>query len=144
MSYDKLLSNHTPEHEKEWGGYNDSLPNLEEITAEQFSQSGFFTWCFSGMEHRQITPENFNKGKIFSPVKVFVNAKIFYMNSPHEAGFLITSDYWDKKVRYFKFAKCFHNYKEITAAEAGRPAMNCYHYCKCTKCGQSYEYDSSG
>lgn len=34
MSYEKLVSDHTPEYEKEWGRYNDSLPNLQEITAE--------------------------------------------------------------------------------------------------------------
>lgn len=144
MSYEKLVSDHTPEYEKEWGRYNDSLPNLQEITAEEFAQSGFFTWCFNGTEHRQISPENFNKGKIFSPVKTFVNAKIFFMNSPYESGFVIVNDYWAKKVRFFKFAKCFHDYKEITAAEAGKTAFNCYHYCRCTKCGQGYEYDSSG
>lgn len=128
----------------EWGDYNSSLPNLTEITEQEFAQSGFFTWGVERFEYRQISPDNFNKGKIFSPVKTFVSAKIFYMNSPHEAGFVIVNDYWDKKVRYFKFAKCFHDYKEITAAEAGKTAFNCYHYCRCTKCGHDYEYDSSG
>lgn len=139
MSYKKLVSSHTTEHEKEWGCYNDPLPNLEEITEEQFAQSGFFTWGFTGVENRQISSENFNKGKIFSPVKVFVNANIFYVNSPNESGFVIANDYWSGKVRYFKFAKCFHNYKET-----GKTVWNCCHQYQCTKCGQNHEVDTSG
>lgn len=131
-------------HEKEWGGYNDSLPNLEEITSEEFAQSGFFTWSIIGTEFRQINADRFNKGKLFSPVESFTTAKIFFLNSPYESGFVIVNDFWKKKVRYFKFAKYHHDYKEITAAEAGGPAFSCYHYCKCVKCGELYEYDSSG
>jgi hypothetical protein len=67
---------------------------------------------------------------------------LFYMN--HGENYAMTADYWGQKVRYFKFADCYHDWKEISPAEAGKPAWNCYHYCKCTKCGASWEYDSSG
>lgn len=132
----------TPEHIVEWGDYNDSLPNLTELTAEEFSQSGFFTWCITGIEFRQIKPELFNKGNIFTAVKCYTSAKIFYVGSPNENGFVMISDYWEKKVRYFRFTKCEHDYEEVTGKN-GKPVWNCYHYYKCRKCGQQNEVDSS-
>lgn len=149
MSYEKLVDGcRTKEendaHEKKWGKYNDPLPNMKEITAEEFAQSGFFTWSITGMEFRQIDPKQFKEGSLLSPVTAFMHCKIFFTNSSHESGFAMTGDYWTKKVRYFKFADCFHDWKEISAKDAGKPVFNCYHYCRCSKCGASWEYDSSG
>ncbi len=148
MSYERLSQEENrvlvKEHEKEWGRYNDSLPNLTEITAEEFAQSGFFTWNIQGFEFRQVDPERIDQSKLLYPIKHFINFRIFYLNSPNESGFVMANDYWGKKVRYFKFANCFHDYKEISAKEAGKPAWNYYHYYKCTKCGQHNEVDSSG
>jgi hypothetical protein len=147
MSYEKLVSAFkTPEeintHAKRWGGFNNAPPGFKEITVEQFAQSGFFTWCKEGLEFRQIylTPEQ--QKDMLSPVPYGFSITMFYMN--HDEHFAIGHDYWGKKVRYFTFADCYHDWKEISAKEAGKPAFNCYHYCKCTKCGASWEYDSSG
>ena len=147
MSYYKIEGGLTTKeardaHEKKWGGYNDAPPGFKEITAEQFAQSGFFTWCKEGMEHRQIitTPEQHKA--LLSPITHCFSITMFYMN--HGENFAIGHDYWGKKVRYFTFADCYHNWVEITAKEAGKPAFNCYHYCKCSKCGAQHEYDSSG
>jgi hypothetical protein len=147
MSYERLVSfdmtkEQTAEHEKKWGRFNDPPTGFKEITAEQFAQSGFFTWCNTAKEFRQVDPERIDKTKMLTPVKTMLAIQMFYMN--HGEHYAIANDYWAKMIRYFTFADCYHDWKEISAKEAGKPAYNCYHYCKCTKCGANYEYDSSG
>lgn len=133
----------TPEHIKEWGDYNDSLPNLTELTTEEFAQSGFFTWSITGIEFRQIDPKKLNEAKLLGePFKCYTSARIFYVGSPNENGFVMINDYWGKKVRYFRFTKCEHDYEDVTGKN-GKPVWNCYHYYKCRKCGQNHEVDSS-
>lgn len=136
MSYSKFVSAHDPEHEKEWGRYNDSLPNLIELTIEQFAQSTFFTYAFAAHEFRQIDSKLFNQGKIFKAVKGLVSVQIFYINAPDVAGFILMNNYWDKTVRYFTFTKCLHEYKGVKTG-------NCLYQYTCTKCGYTYEVDSS-
>lgn len=147
MSYHNIVSadltkEQDAEHQKKWGGFNDAPPNFTEITSEEFAQSGFFTWCKTSMEFRQIDPTRIDPTKLLSPVKSFLSISLFFMN--HGDNYGITNDYWAKKVRYFKFADCFHEWKEISPAEAGGPAYNCYHYYKCSKCDARWEVDSSG
>ena len=96
----------TREHIKEWGGYNDSLPNLTEITAEEFSQSGFFTWPITGVEFRQIDPNKLNEGKLlYGTFITHTSSNVFFVDSPNENGFVLINDSWAKKVRYFSFSK---------------------------------------
>ena len=130
------------DHVKRWGGFNSPPPGFQEITAEEFARSGFFTWCKEGIEFRQIDPKQIDENSLLSPVKCYMSITLFYMNHGDHYG--ITTDDSRKQVRYFKFAECYHDWKEISAAEAGKTAFNCYHYCKCSKCGASWEYDSSG
>jgi hypothetical protein len=144
MSYEKLTDGFESKadrenHEKRWGNFNAAPPGFTEITAEEFAQSGFFMWCKVAQEYRQIVPENIDQTKLLSPITHVFSITLFYMN--HGDHFGIANDYWGKKVRYFKFAECFHDWQE-TSAPAGQ-AWNCYHYCKCSKCGDSWEYDSS-
>jgi hypothetical protein len=142
MSYETLQSSTSAEdiqkHKEDFGGYNDAPPGFTEITSEEFAQSGFFTWCLEKAEFRQIVPDRIDQSKMLSPVKSMLSVKMFYMN--HGDGYALSQDYWGKKVRYFKFAKCYHDYQEI----AGASHWNCYHVCKCSKCGDVWEYDSSG
>lgn len=153
MSYEKLTSGFETneqrlKHEKEWGNYNDPLPNMVEITIEEFAQSGFFTWCIEAQEHRQVDPNRIDKSKLLSPITTYFSLIIFYTNGPKESGFALSGDYWNKKVRYFKFAKCYHEYTELTVEEARKEGVEhfgmCYHVCKCKKCGSLHSYDSSG
>lgn len=142
MSYEQITSDgltkeQVEQHVKDFGRFNDPPPGFQEITSEEFAQSGFFTWCLENVEFRQIDPALIDKSKVLTPVKSFLSVKMFYMN--HGDGYALAQDYWGKKVRYFKFAKCFHDWQEI-----GTRGWNCYHVCKCTKCGESWEYDSSG
>jgi hypothetical protein len=146
MSYEKIVSvdskDETDQHEKDFGRFNDPPPNFTEITAEEFAQSGFFTWCIEAQEFRQIDPARIDQNRMLSPVSTYLSVKMFFMN--HGDGYALAQDYWGKKIRYFKFAKCLHDYQEVSAASLGKPAFNSYHYCKCTKCGDLWEYDSSG
>ncbi len=149
MSYQTLTDGYLTKeqcdkHAVEWGRYNDPLPNMKEITAEEFAQSGFFTWSITGVEFRQIDPTRFAEGNLLIPTKSYISVKIFYCNGPGESGFAMSADYWEKRVRYFKFAKCYHEWEEIPGSSIGGPAFNHYHYCKCKKCGANWEYDSSG
>jgi hypothetical protein len=127
-------------HEKKWGRFNDAPPNFTEITADEFAQGGFFTWVKEGIEFRQISPDTIDMKKMLSPVKYMLGITLFFMN--HGDNFGLAQ--YEGKVRYFKFADCFHEWHEISAKEAGKPAFNCYHYMKCSKCGAQHEYDSSG
>jgi len=125
-------------HESKWGKSNDAPPGFTEITAEEFAQSGFFTWCKLGIEFRQIC--NFGESKLLKQPKnrEMLSITLFYMN--HGDNYGMAHDYWDKKVRYFKFTTCYHNYVEV-----GNQGMrSCYNVCKCNKCGDVWEYDSSG
>lgn len=144
MSYDKLSGFTTEverkEHEAKWGRFNDAPPHFTEITQEEFATSGFFTWCKVGIEFRQICVENIDTKKMLAPVKYILGITLFYMNHGDNYGMAR----YDDRIRYFKFAHCYHDWKEISAQEAGGPAFNCYHYNKCSKCGDTWEYDSSG
>jgi hypothetical protein len=153
MSYEKIVDgNLTPmdreAHEKVWGRFNDPFPNMVEITSEEFAQSGFFRWSIAGTEYRQIDPKRINPKSILSPIDSFLSVTSFFLKSPTESGFAMSSDYWSKKVRYFKFALCHHTYKELSSSEASKKGVkhfgNCYHVCECTKCGNIWSYDSSG
>lgn len=131
------------EYRKKWGGYNDSLPNLTELTTEEFAQSGFFTWSITGIEFRQIHPEKLNEANLLGEkFTTHTGANIFFVGSPYENGFVLIRDYWNKTVRYFRFTKCEHDYEEVTGKN-GKPVWNCYHYYVCRKCGQRNEVDSS-
>ncbi len=129
--------------EKDFGGYNDAPPGLKEITAEEFAQSGFFTWCIEKVEFRQVLSDRLP----WTGEKYMLTLRMFYMNSPHEDGFAMSHDYWAQKVRYFRFTRCDHSYRELSVLEAqakGRKHFgNCYHVHQCTKCGVFYEVDSS-
>jgi hypothetical protein len=147
MSYDtiknaELNAGELRKHEAKWGKFNDPPTGFKEITPEQFAQSGFFTWCKVNMEFRQIDSARIKPDVLLFPAKYMLAVTMFYMN--HGEHFAIGNDYWEKRVRYFTFAECYHDWKEISPKEAGGPAYNCYHYYKCTKCGAKNEVDSSG
>jgi hypothetical protein len=130
-------------HEKEWGGFNSPPPGFQEITEQEFASSGFFVWAKTEMEFRQLDPNRIDQSKLLSPITCFFDITLFYMNQGEHYGIARG----EGKVRYFKFAKCFHTYRELTPSEIiaqRKTPFNCYHYCVCTKCGEQWEYDSSG
>lgn len=134
-----ISGNVTPEevkeHEEKWGKFNDCPPNFEEITAEEFAQSGFFTWCKEKIEFRQINPAKIPQDKIKSPITSYISITLFFMNDPHW-HYAMSGDYWEKKVRYFRFSECIHDYSE-------KGVGRCLHQYTCSKCGKQYTVDSS-
>lgn len=66
--------------------------------------------------------------------------------SGNSQGYAMHFDYWGKKIRWFTFAGCIHEYrtptKEEYAAHHDYPG-NCYHISICNKCGHWYAVDSS-
>lgn len=125
-------------HKNKWGGFNDSPPGFTEITSEEFARSGFFTWCKVGMEFRQILPDRIKQHFMLTEVKTILGITLFYMNHGEHYG--IANDYWASKVRYFKFAECFHTYRDISVPANHRSGI---HVAKCIKCGSEWEYDTS-
>lgn len=128
--------------EKILGGYNDPLPNMVELTPEEFAQSSFFTYSVDYIGYRQIDPrrlpENI-KCKFFMPIKYFINKSDL-------SGYAMYQEYHEKRVRFFKFTPCVHDWRYPTdedfAKGCPRPAM-CFHVSICTKCGQIECVDSS-
>lgn len=138
----------TPEMQKKvetlLGGYNDPLPNMKEITAEEFAQSSFFSYFPNFIGSRQIAanrlPEEL-KQKSYLGVT-------FYVTQHDWSGFAMSRDYWGKKVRYFSFAPCKHTYRgpipEDYTNNKGMPRPGrCYSVSVCTKCGYILTVDSS-
>jgi hypothetical protein len=155
MSYNKNLtdgcSNRAEQnkHETDYGGFNDPLPNMKEITYEDFACSGFFIWPIQGHEYRQIDPVRMGQNsKLSNPLpKWLLASQVFYVGSPYCDGYVLINDQTTKTIRYFTFAKCHHVYREIGSEEArklGRTHFgNCYHIEVCTKCHVINERDSS-
>ena len=137
--------------------------NLTPISEAEFAQSTFFHYTPRFVEHRQIYPwddENqkpaFNNavwpwegyegytpplGKYYRKGQM-ISAQLFYMWDG--TGFLITRDYWDGKVHYYRFG-CQH---EWGAAPEGHPARGRHlfrteHLSYCVKCGHWHVVDSS-
>lgn len=122
--------------EAEYGGYNDAPPNFKEITEKEFAQSHFFTYSPEATNTRQIT--DFEGETQMLPVTLF-----FFFDG---SGVGMSSNY--KKVRYFKFDLCEHDYEELSYIKAKELGLMhhgmCWHVLKCKKCGFVQSYDSSG
>ena len=141
MSYhfkdvDDLTEKEREEFEKKFGGFNDFPPNWTEITEEEFAQSKFFTYSPDYVDYRQMLD-----GK--NPC---VSARLYFFWG--DEGFAIVNDYWGKKVKYFRFYLCEHDYTELSSKEARKRGIshfgNCYHVLVCEKCDHVWSYDSSG
>jgi len=131
------------DHQKEFGDFNQAPPGFREITESEFNKGGFFTWCKEKVEFRQIVPESIPAGALLTPTKYILAVTLFYMNHGSHYGMARG----EEGVRYFTFAKCHHDYQEISQEEARKAGVehfgNCYHVCQCVNCGHISAYDSS-
>jgi len=122
---------------KEYGSDHTLPPNFEEITEAEFSQSKFFVYTPNFCEYRQITKkedyERFTWGE--SKRSYSFSLRLFYFYDG--TGVAMAHDYWAKKVRYFKFAKCHHKNK------SQRNVGNCLNEYTCGDCGFKETIDSS-
>jgi len=130
------------EHERKYGKYNDLPPNLEELTEAEFARSGFFTWCLENYEHRQ--PCRLTDAQAQAYGLAGQNLKLFYMNNTE--GFAISNDYWDERIRYFRFRACVHEFRNPGPKDFARGVprpRRCLHVGVCSKCGYVDVTDSS-
>lgn len=121
------------------GSYNDPPPNFREVTAEEISQSDFFTYSPTFYFYRQINPD-----RLLWDEKYFLSVRFFGMSDG--TGYGIAHDYWEKKIRWFRYG-CEHKYREMSQAEArGRNIPHfgmCYHVYECESCKHVMAQDSS-
>lgn len=126
-------------HKEQFGGYNDLPPNFKEITLEEFAQSKFFSYGPMWVDYKQIDRLQWDESHYLS---------LILFGLYDGTGFAIHNDYWSKKLRFFKFARCEHEYRELTQQECGERRINhfgmCWHVIECQKCGRIESYDSSG
>tara|TARA_Y100000034_G_scaffold117909_1_gene157935 strand:+ start:3578 stop:4012 length:435 start_codon:yes stop_codon:yes gene_type:complete len=124
-------------------------PNLfpdgwREIDVEEFAQSEFFTYSPTHVEYRQMYDSNTDGVPSFrsSPM---VAARLFHFHDG--TGIAMSNEWWDKKVRYFKFG-CDHKYNELSQKESRDRSIShfgmCYHVYECEKCNYIMSQDSSG
>lgn len=117
--------------------YNAVLPNWEETDEEWIAtRSQFRTYGFTHSWFQQIMDLPNEKGPL----------SVYCFGSWDGSGIAMSIDYWGKKIRWFKFAKCVHEYRQPTHAECVEHHSfpgNCYHVYICDKCGQWYTVDSS-
>ena len=135
------------EHEEKFGGYSWCPPNFQPCEPGEF-------WSFFGsygtvcpQEHRQfVLPDEVPTEKVHRAMgsKPMSSVHMFYGSG--DKGYAVVVDYWDydenKPVpyvpRFFKFYLCDHEIKHT------RNLGNCYNEYQCTKCGWTYNIDSSG
>lgn len=124
---------------EKFGGYNDPPPNLKEMSELEWAQSTYFSRDPIHKEFRQFVITGTNGRDTFH------NFNLFYMDE--HSGYAITSEYYEGKVRAFKFG-CEHKYKELSQSECKEKEIrhfgSCYHVTECEKCGHIMCYDSSG
>ena len=103
------------------------LPNVTEMTVQEFARSGFFSQCIAGRIYRSDVPDPSNPGKT-----------ITIMGWWYEDGTWIglSRDYWVGTVRYWRGCLCDHQYRGLPQR------WNCYHESICVKCGHYDAYDS--
>ncbi len=123
-----------PNHHETYGKDGQFPPNMKEITEAEFSQSNFFVYTFKNYEYRQTREpkEVLTKfGFKYSPI-----LHMYYLKTPTADGYVMINEYWEKKIRYFTFQACEHTFIDDGS-------RMCLHRSKCTKCGMTWEVDSS-
>jgi len=116
---------------------NDFPDGWREIDVGEFAQSKFFTYSPTHVEYRQM-----HDSKV--PSFSMVAARLFHFHDG--TGIAMSNEWWDKKVRYFKFG-CNHKYNELSRKESERRGIGhhgmCWHVYECSKCQHIMSTDSS-
>jgi hypothetical protein len=114
--------------------YNVAPANFQEVD-EEYIATHHQHYSFNYQWFQQI---RFEEGKPLLSIHCF--------GSANSKGYAMHFDYWGKKVRWFTFAGCLHEYREPTKEECAAHHSwpgNCYHVSICDKCGHWYAVDSS-
>jgi hypothetical protein len=115
--------------------YNQAPPNLKEITEREFAQSFLFHYEPKKYESRFVAVDQLKLCGI--AVKQMMPLRMMWHHDG--TGVALSNDYWEGKVRFFKFATCEHKFDG-----GGRKLGNCFYEHTCSKCGYKKQVDSSG
>ena len=115
--------------------FNEVPANWREVPEKEFAQSIAFTYPPERSEFRQIAPTG-------EPYTLSVR-----LNFMHDGtGWAMASDYWEGKVRFFRFG-CAHEWRGVGQDECRERGIfhggNCYNVSQCKKCGYVSGVDSS-
>lgn len=121
-------------HRAKWGSYNDPPPNLTRIEPSEF-------WA-------EFARYGFSERREFRLFVIPLEGEPAWIQSVHllfgagDAGFAITAASRDHgrtyEPKFYKFFLCEHAIEHV--ATTG----NCLNRYRCSKCGWTYEVDSSG
>jgi hypothetical protein len=92
------------DHRVSHGGFNNFPTNWEEIDAQTFAKSDYFTWTPVLTEFRQMIPTP------RTGLEMAVSAHLHWM--PSGLGYSIVNDYWAGGVRYYRFGQKRANWLE--------------------------------
>lgn len=124
----------TPEHEDDYGAWGHPPPNLTEITSDEMWNSKLRSYTPDLIEYRQF---------VFPGETTIDGVKLFYFYD--HTGIIIRLT--PKGVKFYKFGRCEHKFREIGSEEAQQHGVihwgRCYHVYLCDKCGYVEAHDSS-
>jgi len=130
------------EHEKTWGGFNDTPPGWREITEEEFVRSNFFSYDPEKVEHRQLMHAGITDEKGTAPLH---GARLYFFWDG--TGVALMDDFWAGKIRFFAFG-CKHKWREVYGDEVKKLGFGRLyshdHALVCDECGRMKVVDSSG
>lgn len=120
-------------HREAFGGYNDFPPNWKEIDETEVTSGRCHIRVYRPelIEYRQM-------GKLMAGAKPLLDCRLYFFHDGY--GYAVHYDYWKKKIRHFTFARCLHEYKQISRPAGNRSGESRY---QCTKCGYINSVDTS-
>lgn len=121
---------------KDYGGFNDFPPNWTAITEQELFENPFYLhYSPHHFEYRQMLLRD-KKGNVNINSQM-VSATLYFFHDG--SGYATEFDCNNKKINYFKFCKCIHDF----GPEVNPDGFNCLHTFVCKKCGYVRTYDSS-
>jgi hypothetical protein len=144
LIYKMVTETTKPEERHSGKHYNDFPLNMREISPAQF-WNWYGTYTPVAQEFRQ---PQYDRNEDMTYGGHWGNLMMFYTDYDYTEGYAFTTqwdhtrttsgykapnDFWP---RFFKFGPCIHHYVE-------KKIDKCLHRHTCTKCGKSYEIDSS-
>ena len=116
-----------PPFAKKLGGYNESPPNMKEISQDDFYRH-LLTYHPSYIDFKQVLDYD---------NQTCMNVHLFIYDEGEHASGIAIGEIGNQR-KFFSFATCEHEWKR--SVEESRM---CYHVSYCTKCGLRRAIDSS-
>lgn len=120
--------------------------NFREVTQEELSRNNMMIYSPVAREFSQIRKDYHGEPLEFLGGS-FIDTTLFYMRDG--TGWAFSSDYWNKKIRFFVFG-CDHNFQGDIPEDlkdafdaAPKSRFRCQHLMFCRNCGYNYFQDSS-